>query len=94
MAANQALSLRQQISKEMSKDDIAKAEKQGFSAPDASWFKGESIDFVREDVHGGVTTVVHRGPVTTMYTNGKFQGEMQAKMPRALGGPCSSKTRG
>ena len=28
-------------------DDISKAAKQGFSAPDASWFKGESIDFVR-----------------------------------------------
>ncbi|SEE43790.1 asparagine synthase (glutamine-hydrolyzing) [Pseudomonas anguilliseptica] len=28
--------------------DIAKAEKQGFSAPDASWFKGESIDFVKK----------------------------------------------
>lgn len=27
--------------------DVAKAEKQGFSGPDASWFKGESIDFVR-----------------------------------------------
>jgi len=26
---------------------IANAEKQGFSAPDASWFKGESIDYVR-----------------------------------------------
>ncbi|CAA7617701.1 asparagine synthase (glutamine-hydrolyzing) [Magnetospirillum sp. SS-4] len=26
---------------------IAEAEKQGFSAPDASWFRGESIDFVR-----------------------------------------------
>jgi asparagine synthase (glutamine-hydrolysing) len=28
-------------------DEITKAEKQGFSSPDASWFKGESIDFVR-----------------------------------------------
>lgn len=28
-------------------DDIIKANKQGFSSPDASWFKGESIDFVR-----------------------------------------------
>ena len=28
-------------------EEVAKAEKQGFSAPDASWFKGESIDFVR-----------------------------------------------
>lgn len=26
---------------------IANAEKQGFSAPDASWFKGESIEFVK-----------------------------------------------
>ncbi|CAN0618924.1 asparagine synthase (glutamine-hydrolysing) [Burkholderia multivorans] len=28
-------------------DDVVKAAKQGFSAPDSSWFKGESIDFVR-----------------------------------------------
>jgi asparagine synthase (glutamine-hydrolysing) len=27
--------------------DVTKAEKQGFSSPDASWFKGESIEFVR-----------------------------------------------
>jgi len=29
---------------------IANAEKQGFSAPDASWFKGESIDFVTREL--------------------------------------------
>lgn len=29
---------------------IANGEKQGFSAPDASWFKGESIDFVRREL--------------------------------------------
>jgi asparagine synthase (glutamine-hydrolysing) len=29
-------------------EDISKAEKQGFSAPDASWFKGDSIQFVTE----------------------------------------------
>ena len=29
---------------------IANAEKQGFSAPDASWFKGESIEFVKRTV--------------------------------------------
>lgn len=34
-------------------DDIANAQKQGFSSPDASWFKGESIDFVRRKLlHG------------------------------------------
>lgn len=27
--------------------EVAEREKQGFSAPDASWFKGESIDYVR-----------------------------------------------
>lgn len=28
-------------------DEITRREKQGFSAPDASWFSGESIDYVR-----------------------------------------------
>ena len=31
--------------------DITKAVKQGFSAPDATWFRGESIDYVREIVY-------------------------------------------
>lgn len=29
-------------------EEITGAEKQGFSSPDASWFKGESIDFVKD----------------------------------------------
>ncbi|MEB3286053.1 MAG: asparagine synthase (glutamine-hydrolyzing) [Vampirovibrionales bacterium] len=29
-------------------DEVTNRVKQGFSAPDASWFKGESIDYVRE----------------------------------------------
>lgn len=40
----------------------------------------DEILFVREDVHGGVTTVTKRGGVTTMYTNGKFQGDDGAEM--------------
>lgn len=28
-------------------DDVTRREKQGFSAPDASWFKGESIEYVK-----------------------------------------------
>ena len=31
-------------------DSITKAAKQGFSSPDASWFKGDSMDFVRDRV--------------------------------------------
>ena len=29
-------------------EEVTNREKQGFSAPDASWFKGESIDYVRQ----------------------------------------------
>ena len=34
-------------------DDIANAEKQGFSGPDASWFKGESIEFIKRKLING-----------------------------------------
>lgn len=34
-------------------EEITKAEKQGFSSPDASWFKGESIDFVKRKLLTG-----------------------------------------
>jgi asparagine synthase (glutamine-hydrolysing) len=40
------LLLRKMMSK-IIPPDITEREKQGFSAPDASWFKGESIDYVR-----------------------------------------------
>ena len=38
--------LRDMMSRYIPKD-IIKAKKQGFSSPDASWFKGESLDFVK-----------------------------------------------
>ncbi len=34
-------------------ESIVQAEKQGFSSPDASWFKGDSIDFVRHTLLNG-----------------------------------------
>lgn len=33
--------------------EITKAEKQGFSSPDASWFKGESIELIRKTLLNG-----------------------------------------
>lgn len=33
--------------------EVTRQEKQGFSAPDASWFKGESIDYVRHRLFTG-----------------------------------------
>jgi asparagine synthase (glutamine-hydrolysing) len=32
-------------------DSVADAEKQGFSAPDASWFRGQSIEYVRSLIY-------------------------------------------
>ena len=40
----------------------------------------DAIEMVREDVHGGVTTVARRGDVRTLYTNGKFQGDDGAEI--------------
>lgn len=34
-------------------DDIVDRTKQGFSAPDASWFRGESLDYVRDTLING-----------------------------------------
>ena len=31
--------------------DIINSKKQGFSSPDGSWFKGESIDFVKKRIY-------------------------------------------
>lgn len=46
--------------------DITWAEKQGFSSPDASWFKGESINFVRRTLfndHARIYDVLDREAV-------------------------------
>jgi asparagine synthase (glutamine-hydrolysing) len=40
------LLLRRAMARHIPKE-VVEREKQGFSAPDASWFKGESIDYVR-----------------------------------------------
>jgi len=50
-------------------DEVVKAVKQGFSSPDASWFKGESIDFVRRTLLEGkprIYDVLDRGAVTDL----------------------------
>ncbi|MGE3674331.1 MAG: spermidine synthase, partial [Polyangiaceae bacterium] len=47
------------------------------------WQQPDEVLFLREDVHGGVTTVTKKDDLFTLYTNGKFQGnnghEMQAQ---------------
>jgi len=48
-------------------DDITSGEKKGFSGPDASWFRGESIDFVRhtllENKNAAIYEFLDRGAV-------------------------------
>jgi asparagine synthase (glutamine-hydrolysing) len=50
-------------------NEITKAAKQGFSSPDASWFKGESIDFVRRSLINGesrIFEILDRKAVTVL----------------------------
>lgn len=42
--------LLRQVMSQFIPAEVADADKQGFSAPDASWFKGESIDYVRREI--------------------------------------------
>lgn len=44
---NDGKNLLRKVMKRYIPDEITSAQKQGFSAPDASWFKGESIEYVR-----------------------------------------------
>jgi asparagine synthase (glutamine-hydrolysing) len=48
---------------------VTDREKQGFSAPDGSWFKGESIDYVRRKLfnsHAHIYEFMDKGAVETM----------------------------
>lgn len=45
---NDGKTLLRKVMKKYIPDQIINAEKQGFSAPDASWFKGDSIDYVKK----------------------------------------------
>jgi asparagine synthase (glutamine-hydrolysing) len=45
--------LLRQAMKRYIPDDVTSRQKQGFSAPDASWFRGESIDYVRRTLVEG-----------------------------------------
>lgn len=50
---------------------VAEAEKQGFSAPDASWFKGESIEFVKRKLlnnHAEIYELMDRSTVEALVT--------------------------
>ena len=62
--------------------EIAEAEKQGFSSPDASWFKGESIDFVKRSLmngHARIYDVLDRGAVVELIEQ-HLRGEQNRRL--------------
>jgi len=61
---------------------VTEAEKQGFSAPDASWFKGESIDFVKNTLVNKNARIFELFDRDTVYT---LLGEhLEGKINRRL----------
>lgn len=63
-------------------DDIANAEKQGFSGPDASWFKGESIEFVKHKLmhsNARIYDVLDRKELQKL-VNGHLSGEENRRL--------------
>lgn len=61
---------------------VTQAEKQGFSAPDASWFKGESIDFVRRVLlsdKARIYDLLDRGAVTDLVSQ-HLNGEQNRRL--------------
>ncbi|MCM2284764.1 MAG: asparagine synthase (glutamine-hydrolyzing) [Desulfobacula sp.] len=61
---------------------ITDAEKQGFSAPDASWFKGESIDYVKRvlfDKHSRIYDYMDRNAVLRM-VNEHLEGRQNRRL--------------
>jgi asparagine synthase (glutamine-hydrolysing) len=50
LKTNDGKQILRQMMRQYVPDDIADGVKQGFSAPDASWFKGDSIEYVRKQL--------------------------------------------
>jgi asparagine synthase (glutamine-hydrolysing) len=61
---------------------ITDREKQGFSAPDASWFKGDSIDYVRRKLYQGhprIYEFLDRDAVQSL-TNEHLEGKQNRRL--------------
>ncbi|MBY0420825.1 MAG: asparagine synthase C-terminal domain-containing protein, partial [Parvularculaceae bacterium] len=61
---------------------VATREKQGFSAPDASWFKGESIDYVKRRIMtpgARIWNYLDRATVETLVSD-HFDGRVNRRL--------------
>ena len=62
--------------------DIVSAKKQGFSAPDASWFRGESIDYVKRslfDDHAPIFDLLNFGEIKNL-VNEHLEGKKNRRL--------------
>jgi len=62
--------------------EVTQAEKQGFSSPDASWFKGESIEFVKRKLLNGdarIYEILDREAVTPLIEQ-HLKGEQNRRL--------------
>ena len=62
--------------------EVTEGEKQGFSAPDASWFRGESIDYVRAkliDGHARIYEFLDRDAVVAL-VNEHLEGRQNRRL--------------
>lgn len=66
---NDGKQILRDMMKNLIPDEIIKAKKQGFSSPDSSWFKGESINFVKKtiiDKNAKIYDIIDRDTVVSL----------------------------
>jgi asparagine synthase (glutamine-hydrolysing) len=79
---NDGKQLLREVMRRMIPEGVTKAEKQGFSSPDASWFKGESIKFVRRTLVEGnprIYDVLER-EATVNLVNEHLRGDLNRRL--------------
>jgi asparagine synthase (glutamine-hydrolysing) len=63
-------------------EDVVKREKQGFSSPDASWFKGDSINFVKKKLlnkNANIYNLFDQSTITALL-NEHLQGSQNRRL--------------
>jgi len=79
---NDGKQILRDMMKNLIPDEIRKAKKQGFSSPDSSWFKGESINFVKKtifDKNAKIYDIIDRDTVISL-VNKHFNGSENRRL--------------
>ena len=82
MKTNDGKQILRDVMRQFIPDEIASGEKQGFSAPDASWFKGESMEFVKRKLfnqHALIYDFMDRNAIQSL-VNEHLAGEQNRRL--------------